>query len=125
MKKILIVDDLPASRRLLVAFLGEQYEVVEAVDGSQCLSMASEERPDLVLLDLSLPRVDGLEVIRTMRNDPQLRSIPIFALTAHSLQEVEQKATDAGCDAYLVKPFSLDRLKQMVDERLGEKTAGT
>ncbi len=120
MKKILVVDDLPASRRLLAAFLGENYEILEAVDGQQCMERVMADMPDLVLLDLSLPRIDGIEVIRRMRGHPDLATIPIFALTAHSLQEFEERALSAGCNAYFVKPFSLEELKERVDALLGD-----
>ena len=123
MKTILVVDDLPASRRLLVAFLGEDHHIVEAMDGPECLEKVASERPDIVLLDLSLPKMDGIEVIRRLRADEELSSIPIFALTAHSLQEFEEKAVQAGCDAYFVKPFSLDDLKERVDAQLGQTDA--
>jgi CheY-like chemotaxis protein len=124
LKTILVVDDLPASRRLLVAFLGEDYNVVEAVDGSECLEKAAEHHPDIVLLDLSLPKIDGIEVIHRMRADEDLADIPIFALTAHSLQEFEERALKAGCNAYFVKPFSLDDLKEQVDRFLGTAAKG-
>jgi two-component system cell cycle response regulator len=124
MKKILVVDDMPASRRLLVAFLGESYAVLEAADGQQCLDMARSQQPDIVLLDLSLPKIDGIEVIRRMRSDDDLAAIPVFALTAHSLQEYEKRALEAGCDEYFVKPFSLDALKDRVD-RLFEEPPST
>lgn len=118
MKTILVVDDLPASRRLLVTLLGDEYRVIEAADGPQCLDMAKSERPDLVLLDLSLPGLDGIKVIERIRSDPDIGQTPIFALTAHTLKEYQRKAAEAGCDEYLVKPFGLDELKDMVDRTL-------
>jgi len=118
MKTILVVDDLPASRRLLVTFLGDEYRIIEAADGPQCLEMAISERPDLVLLDLSLPGLDGIKVIERIRSDPDIGETPIFALTAHTLKEYQRKAVEAGCDEYLVKPFGLDELKDMVDRTL-------
>jgi CheY-like chemotaxis protein len=124
-KTILVVDDLPASRRLLVTFLGDDYRVIEAADGSECLRKAKEERPDLLLLDLSLPEIDGIKVIEHIRNNPDLTDMPIFALTAHTLREYEEKALAAGCDEYLIKPFGLDELKALVDLTLGRAGAGT
>ena len=118
MKTILVVDDLPASRRLLVTFLGDEYRVIEAADGPQCLELAARERPDLVLLDLSLPGLDGIKVIEHIRSDPDIGTTPIFALTAHTLKEYQRKAVEAGCDEYLVKPFGLDELKELVDRTL-------
>ena len=118
MKTILVVDDLPASRRLLVTFLGDEYRVIEAADGPQCLDMAARERPDLVLLDLSLPGLDGIKVIERIRSDPEIGNTPIFALTAHTLKEYQRKAVEAGCNEYLVKPFGLDELKDLVDRTL-------
>lgn len=121
MKKILVVDDLPASRRLLVTFLGDEYRIIEAADGPECLEKARAERPDLVLLDLSLPGLDGIKVIEHIRRDPDLKHTPIFALTAHTLREYESRALAAGCDEYLVKPFGLDQLKSLVDSTLDAK----
>ncbi|MBW2261703.1 MAG: response regulator [Deltaproteobacteria bacterium] len=118
MKTILVVDDLPASRRLLVTFLGDEYRVIEAADGPQCLDIAARERPDLVLLDLSLPGLDGIKVIERIRSDPEIGNTPIFALTAHTLKEYQRKAVQAGCNEYLVKPFGLDELKDLVDRTL-------
>ena len=122
MKTILVVDDLPASRRLLVTFLGDEFRVIEAADGPQCLDMAARERPDLVLLDLSLPGLDGIEVIERIRSDPEIGNTPIFALTAHTLKEYQRKAVEAGCNEYLVKPFGLDELKDLVDRTLDTRT---
>ena len=123
MKTILVVDDLPASRRLLVTFLGDEYRVIEAADGPQCLDVVERERPDLVLLDLSLPGLDGIRVIEHIRSDPEIGSTPIFALTAHTLREYQRKAVEAGCNEYLVKPFGLDELKELVDRTLqGRRT---
>ncbi len=125
MKTILVVDDLPASRRLLVTFLGDEYRVIEAADGLQCLDMAARERPDLVLLDLSLPGLDGIKVIERIRSDPEIGATPIFALTAHTLKEYQRRAVEAGCNEYLVKPFGLDELKDLVDRVLHDTTGDT
>lgn len=124
MKTILVVDDLPASRRLLVTFLGNDYKVIEAGDGPECLEKAARVRPDLLLLDLSLPGLDGIRVIEHIRSNPDLSDMPIFALTAHTLQEYEEKAMAAGCNEYLIKPFGLDELKSLVDRTL-EPTSTT
>jgi CheY-like chemotaxis protein len=124
MKTILVVDDLPASRRLLATFLGDDFRVIEAADGRECLEMASREHPDLVLLDLSLPGLDGIRVIERIRSDPDLSTTPIFALTAHTLKEYEERAVAAGCNEYIVKPFGLDELRELVDRTLADTQRG-
>jgi len=124
MKTILVVDDLPASRRLLVAFLRDDYMILEAADGRECIETAERERPDLVLLDLGLPGLDGIAVIERIRTTPAIASTPIFALTAHTLREFEEKAREAGCDEYIVKPFGLDDLRALIRRTLsGRRTS--
>lgn len=118
MKTILVVDDLPASRRLLAAFLRDDYRILEAADGRECIETAERERPDLVLLDLGLPGLDGITVIERIRRSPAIDATPIFALTAHTLKEYEEKAREAGCDEYIVKPFGLDDLRTLIRRTL-------
>ncbi|MBT4498998.1 MAG: response regulator, partial [Gemmatimonadetes bacterium] len=110
MKKILIVEDVEMNRDLLVQLLEDDYELVEATDGKQGLEMAARERPDLILLDISLPEMDGWEVTRRIRADEELKQIPIIAVTAHAMAGDEEKAYAQGCNGYLSKPIDEDEL---------------
>jgi len=105
MKKVLIVEDVDLNRDLVVQLLEDQYQVIEAVNGKEGLEVAERERPDLILMDLSLPVMDGWEATRKLKAHGQLRSIPVIALTAHAMVGDEEKARAAGCDDYLVKPL--------------------
>jgi len=119
MKKILIVEDVEMNRDLLVQLLEDDYELVEATDGKQGLEMAAQERPDLILLDISLPEMDGWEVTRRIRADEELKQIPIIAVTAHAMAGDEEKAYAQGCNGYLSKPIDEDELWAKVEKELG------
>ena len=119
MKKILIVEDVEMNRDLLVQLLEDDYELVEAIDGKQGLKMAAQEKPDLILLDISLPEMDGWEVARRIRADEELEQIPIIAVTAHAMAGDEEKAYAQGCNAYLSKPIDEDELWACVAELIG------
>jgi CheY-like chemotaxis protein len=110
MKKILIVEDVDLNRDLVVQLLEDQYQVVEAINGKEGFEVAEIERPDLILMDLSLPVMDGWEATRRLKAHDELRSIPIIALTAHAMKGDEEKAWAAGCDDYIVKPLDEDEL---------------
>ena len=105
MKKILIVEDGEMNRDLLVQLLEDNYELVEAADGKQGLAMAAQEKPDLILLDINLPGMDGYEVTKEIRRDETLKETPIIAVTAHAMAGDEQKTLAAGCNDYLSKPM--------------------
>jgi CheY-like chemotaxis protein len=109
-KKILIVEDVEFNRDLLTQMLDEDYTVVTAEDGAAGVAKASAERPDLVLMDLSLPVIDGWEATRRIKADPTTASIPVIALTAHAMSGDEEKARAAGCDDFLTKPIDEDLL---------------
>ena len=109
-KKILVVEDVAFNQELLVQLLEEDYEVVTANDGVTGLQMAEHEHPDLILMDLSLPRLDGWEVTRRLKAHVVLRTIPVIALSAHAMRGDEAKALQSGCDAYLSKPLDEDLL---------------
>ena len=98
MKKILVVEDVDLNRELIVQLLEDTYQVIEAVNGQEGLELAELERPDLILMDLSLPVMDGWEATRRLKAHDELRSIPIIALTAHAMVGDEEKALAAGCD---------------------------
>ena len=110
MKRILIVEDTEYNRDLLMQLLEEDYETLAAGDGAAGVEMAARERPDLVLMDMSLPVIDGWEATRRIKADSALKAIPIIALTAHAMQGDEEKALAAGCDDYLTKPIDEDLL---------------
>ncbi|WP_036479625.1 response regulator [Myxosarcina sp. GI1] len=111
MTKILLVEDNEMNRDMLSRRLKRRgYEVIMALDGSQGVSMTISERPDLVLMDMSLPILDGWEATKTIKANPNTQSIPIIALTAHAMAGDREKALEAGCDDYDTKPIELNRL---------------
>ena len=110
MKKILIIEDAPMNRDLLVQLLEDDYELMQAVDGDQGLELAAGRRPDLILLDISLPGIDGWEVLARLRADARLRPIPVIAVTAHAMTGDEEKALQRGCTDYITKPVDEDEL---------------
>jgi CheY-like chemotaxis protein len=109
--KILVVEDNVFNRDLIRRFLEpEGFEVVVAHDGVEGLARAVSDRPDLVLMDMSLPVVDGWEATRRMKADPATASIPVIALTAHAMLGDRERALEAGCDDYDTKPIDIERL---------------
>jgi two-component system, cell cycle response regulator DivK len=119
MKRILIVEDVELNRDLLVQLLEDEYELFCAADGASGLALAEEARPDLILMDLSLPVVDGWEATRRLKADPALRDVPVIALTAHAMDGDEARARECGCDDYLPKPIDEDRLFEKLSRWLG------
>ena len=120
MKKILLVEDNELNRDMLSRRLERKgYAVVMAVDGQQGVDMAASELPALILMDMSLPVIDGWEATRRIKADERTRGIPIIALTAHAMQGDEQKAREAGCDDYDTKPVELLRLLEKIEALLG------
>lgn len=105
MKKIALVEDNPDNRLLVQAILDDQYEIAEYETGVEALEGMAEEIPDLVLLDISLPEMDGTEVLARMRTDDSLQAAPVIALTAHAMAGDREKYLDAGFDAYITKPI--------------------
>lgn len=122
MAKILIIEDEPLNVDLLVQLLEDDYQLVVAADGPEGLARAAGEKPDLVLLDISLPRMDGYEVTRRLKADPALHQTVVVGLSAHAMDGDRQKALDAGCDAYLTKPLDEDLLFDVLARYLGGKT---
>ena len=110
MKKVLVVEDVDFNRDLVVQLLEDKYQVIEAVNGKEGVEIAERERPELILMDLSLPIMDGWEATRRLKANADLRSIPVIALTAHAMKGDEEKALAAGCDDYLAKPIDEDEL---------------
>jgi CheY-like chemotaxis protein len=121
--KILLVEDNEMNRDMLSRRLERRgYQVVIAVDGEQGVVMAQSEAPDLILMDLSLPTLDGLEAARQLKAAPETQAIPIIALTAHAMVGDRDKAIQAGCDDYDTKPIELPRLLEKVEAILGKAT---
>jgi two-component system cell cycle response regulator DivK len=114
-KRILVVEDQEDNRAILRDLLGAAgYLYLEAANGAEGIAAAERERPDLILMDIQLPGVDGYEATRQIKANPALRSIPIIAVTSYALSGDEAKARAAGCDDYVTKPFSPRQLLAMV-----------
>ncbi len=113
------MEDVELNRDLLVQLLEDDYEVLTAPDGASGLEAAARLRPDLILMDLSLPVIDGWEASRRLKADPALRHIPVIALTAHAMQGDEARARACGCDDYLAKPIDETLLFEKLDRILG------
>jgi two-component system, cell cycle response regulator DivK len=119
MAKILIVEDNEMNRDMLSRRLVRRgYHIVIAVDGEQGVAAAKAERPDLILMDMSLPVIDGWEATRRVKAEPQTRGIPVIGLTAHAMAGDREKVIDAGCDDYDTKPVELPRLLQKIEALL-------
>ena len=120
MNKILLVEDNEMNRDMLSRRLERKgFEVIIAVDGQQGVELAGSEAPALILMDLSLPIIDGWEATRLIKADPATQNIPVIALTAHAMAGDEQKAREAGCDDYDTKPVDLKRLLEKIGKFLG------
>ena len=119
MSKILLVEDNEMNRDMLTRRLERKgFVVVIAVDGQAGIDMTSSSSPDIILMDLSLPVIDGWEATRKIKADPATKSIPVIALTAHAMAGDEQKALEAGCDDYDTKPIDLSRLLDKIENLL-------
>ena len=117
--KILLVEDNELNSDMLSRRLIRRgYEVVLAADGAQAVAGAAQERPDLILMDMSLPTIDGWEATRRIKADSALRSIPVIALTAHAMSGDRERALAAGCDEFDTKPIELDRLLTKMERLL-------
>jgi two-component system cell cycle response regulator DivK len=120
MAKILLVEDNEMNRDMLSRRLKRKgHEVAIAVDGQAGVDMASSENPDIILMDLSLPVMDGWEATRRIKADGATSGIPVIALTAHAMQGDEEKALEAGCDDYDTKPVNFKRLLEKIQTLLG------
>jgi two-component system cell cycle response regulator DivK len=118
-KRVLVVEDQEDNRRILRDLLtSASYEMIEASTGEEGVTLAETHRPDLILMDIQLPGLDGYEATRRIKANPALRQIPIIAVTSYALSGDEAKALAAGCDAYVTKPFSPRQLLAKVREYL-------
>ena len=123
MPKILLVEDNDINRDMLSRRLERRgYQVAIALDGEQGVSMAGVEAPDLILMDMSLPVLDGWEAARQLKAAPETRSIPIIALTAHAMVGDREKAIESGCDDYDTKPVEFQRLLEKIETILAKGT---
>ena len=119
MPKILLVEDNEMNRDMLSRRLARNgFEVVIAIDGGQGVALATSEKPDLILMDMSLPVLDGWEATRRLKADPATRALPVIALTAHAMSGDEKKAREAGCDDFDTKPVELPRLLEKIRAKL-------
>ena len=119
-RRILLVEDNPQNRYLMTFLLESNGHTVDvAEDGEQALAMLEKSVPDLILMDMQLPKVDGYEATRRIKADERLRVVPLVALTAHSMKGDRAKAIDAGCDAYVTKPVDADEILTLIEELLG------
>lgn len=123
MTKILLVEDNQMNYDMLSRRLSRKgFSVVPAADGAAGLAQAASERPDLILMDMSLPVMDGWEATRRLKADPSTREIPVIGLTAHAMAEDREKALEAGCDDYDTKPIDLPRLLGKINNLLPSST---
>ncbi|HLQ77003.1 MAG TPA: response regulator [Terriglobia bacterium] len=122
MAKVLLVEDNEMNRDILSRRLSRRgYVVVFAMDGQQGVEMARSEKPDIILMDMSLPVMDGWEATRRIKSDGAMRNAPVIGLTAHAMSGDREKALKAGCDDYDTKPVELDRLIEKIERLLGER----
>lgn len=115
MPRILLVEDIELHRDVMSRWLIRWgYEVTLAVDGEEAVSKAHSHKPDLILMDLGLPKIDGWEAARRLKADAETRQIPIIALTSYAMEDDREKALAAGCDEYFFKPADFKRLQEMI-----------
>ncbi len=118
-EKILIVEDNPLNMRLLDMVLRtKNYTLLKAIDGEEALHMAIREQPDLIIMDIQLPKMNGLEVTRRLRETPAFNHTPIIAITAYTMKGDKEKVIESGCDAYLSKPINTRELPEIIAEML-------
>ena len=124
MPKVLIVDDEVHIIKLITYKLrGAGYDIASAADGVEALQAARAQRPDLILLDVMMPRMDGFQTLEALKGDPATRDIPVFLLTVKSREVDRQRGWQLGCDDYITKPFSPHKLLERIDQALGRGNA--
>jgi two-component system, cell cycle response regulator DivK len=118
-KRILVVEDQPDNRQIIRDMLADTgYEIAEAENGEEALAAIAKQRPDLILMDIQLPVMDGYAATRRIKTDPALKSIPVIAVTSYALSGEEKKAREAGCDDYVPKPYSPRQLMAKIRQYL-------
>lgn len=118
-KRILVIEDTEDNRRILRDLLTHAgFDLIEAEDGAKGVAMAAEHRPDLILMDIQLPIIDGYEATRRIKANPDLQHIPIIAVTSYALSGDEAKTVAAGCNGYIAKPFSPRKILAMIRDLL-------
>ena len=118
-RRILVVEDQEDNRKIMRDLLeANDFEIIEAVTGEEGVAMAGKEKPDLILMDIQLPGLDGYETTRQIRTNPDLKQTPIIAVTSYALSGDDKKAFAAGCDGYVTKPFSPRQLLAKIKEYL-------
>lgn len=121
-KKILVVDDNQDNRELVVKILKNRgYQMIEAIDGEDALEKATAECPDLILMDISIPKINGYEVTRRLKGQMKFKDIPIIALTAHAMKGDREKTMEAGCDGYISKPINIHELPDQIKYYMKKK----
>ncbi|MCL5960227.1 MAG: response regulator [Chloroflexi bacterium] len=121
-KRILVVEDHPLNMELVSdVLLARGYEVLEATTGQQALDMGREHRPDLILMDVQLPGLDGLSATRILKSDPATQDIVVVAITAHAMRGDEAKVYDAGCSGYISKPINTRELPKIIEQFLPKR----
>ncbi len=119
-KKILVVEDNPDNREIMSTVLRHRgYDVVVAEDGEEALELVGDQRPDLVLMDISLPRMSGFEATARLRKLPQTADVPVIAVSAHAFMQEQRSPREVGFDSYLTKPVAPSRIVEEVDRFLG------
>jgi two-component system, cell cycle response regulator DivK len=120
-KTVLVVEDFEDNRFMMRRLLElDGYRVIEAINGQEAVAIAERERPHLILMDLSLPQIDGLAATRTIRQLEGMRDVPIIAISAHDTSDFRTEALAAGCNEYLTKPVNFDRLEELLKNLLTE-----
>ena len=118
-KTVLVVEDFEDNRFMMRRLLElDGYHVIEAINGQEAVLIAAQERPNLILMDLSLPQIDGLAATRSIRQLDGMRDVPIIAISAHDTSDFRTEALAAGCDEYLTKPVDFDRLENLLKKLL-------
>lgn len=121
-KNVMVVEDNEKNRKLMRVVLNAKgYNVIEATTGEEALNLLKEQTPDIILMDIQLPGIDGLTLIRQIKADASKKDIPIIAVTAHAMKGDEQKIMDSGCDAYVSKPIDTRELPVTVEKYLKNK----
>ena len=121
-ERILIVEDNPQNMRLIEMTLGaKDYTLLKATDGEEALDVAMREHPDLIIMDIQLPKMSGLEVTRKLRETPAFDHTPIIAITAYAMKGDKEKVIESGCDAYLSKPINTRELPEVIAELLSRR----